>query len=556
MIRSTSRILLAASAAAAFAASPASADDYCVDTSPCSTANVYSDTSLQAALDAAAAHPGPDRVLVGEGTYTGSFDAGKDSATEIVGEGAGETVIVSSGLSQIALSVDGKDASVSRVKVARGAGGGAALRLSNGARGRELLVFTSGNAGAGVELSGGGVIEGSWVNGPVNGSAVSVSGGANRVRWTTLNGGATGVRLAQFANAAVERSRLQGFSFYGVYVDGGSAKVEDTLVDARAASASGIAVAARSYSDVNGPIGLELKRSTVVGGGAGQTGVLARGDNAGEQVTAAVRDTVIHGFGKPTECSTADGGTAYLYGTHNNLPAQGNVMATCVGPSSGWKVDHSAHEPNFVNADGGDFHPSPDSGLVDAGNPAATPGSDAVDNMGMLRVVDGDGDGKAVHDIGAFEYAPPQPTEPPAPAEPDPVAAPEPTAPAADNQPGTPAPAADPPATPETVTHAQEASTPAQESVTPARDTVAPVITAVRVKRGRRVSFSLSEATQVTVITQLRKSTRRTRAVAGRAGANAVRLPRLKRGSYRIRVVAVDLAGNRTVSPARRLVVR
>ena len=73
-----------------------------------------------------------------------------------------------------------------------------------------------------------------------------------------------------------------------------------------------------------------------------------------------------------------------------------------------------AAEPAFVDEIGGDYRLRPDSALIDAGvepdeyawdyhDPAdaPSPGADAV-----TRAVDGDGDGVAEHDVGAFEYRP------------------------------------------------------------------------------------------------------------------------------------------------------
>ena len=70
----------------------------------------------------------------------------------------------------------------------------------------------------------------------------------------------------------------------------------------------------------------------------------------------------------------------------------------------GFDVDgHSlTSDPLFANAANGDLHLQEDSPAIDAGDNTQCP---PLDLQGVLRPIDGDGDGSAICDMGAFEYS-------------------------------------------------------------------------------------------------------------------------------------------------------
>ncbi len=79
------------------------------------------------------------------------------------------------------------------------------------------------------------------------------------------------------------------------------------------------------------------------------------------------------------------------------------------------------------------------------------------------------------------------------------------------------------------------------------RDTIAPKLDRVsvkRVRRGARVRFRLSEAGKITVKLTRRGQKAKTRTVTVRKGVSAVTVKGLRKGTYRVRVSAADLAGN------------
>jgi hypothetical protein len=186
-------------------------------------------------------------------------------------------------------------------------------------------------------------------------------------------------------------------------------------------------------------------------------------------------------------------------GSGTNIAGDPLLVATPAGTLSGADLSLQAGSP-----------------LVDRSDPAQVNAGE-LDFAGAARSLDGDGDGSAAPDIGAYERAA--------------VACPPPV-------------------------------------LTPpvAADTVAPVLSRLRVAK-RKARFDLSEAAKVTLVVQRARPGRRfgthcvakrligkhcTRWVrvrklslpAAKTGANAIALGRLGRGRYRVRATAVDAAGN------------
>jgi plastocyanin len=84
----------------------------------------------------------------------------------------------------------------------------------------------------------------------------------------------------------------------------------------------------------------------------------------------------------------------------------------------------------------------------------------------------------------------------------------------------------------------------------PPPDTTAPVIGGLKVK-GRKVSFSLSEAASVKLTLKGKTTTHN-----GKQGRNVIRLKKLRKGRYTLKLVATDAAGNHSAAAKKRFRVR
>lgn len=408
--------------AVAFALLPtatAGATDYCVlpETS-CSPGNRFA--TIQSALDAATS-PGADRVLIPAGTFavpSGGLSYFGDQV-EVVGAGQGTTVLngPTTPSFEVVLGIThgGGGRSVVRgltVNVgpvdAISATPNFGVKVRGGVDLRDLLVHADGRA-VGVDLDSASTLSSSRVALPLELSSltrgvVATTGttGAAIIRDSTIeanlavgNGGGTEIRL--------ERTAIKA-SIFGVWGGRGFVFADNVLVEmADFASAGAWAFGTRGDS-VAGSSYIEVRNSTAVGGNAGTIGVLAESGN-GTPATAVVTNSIIRtpGVSLKRRYEISSGAAADITANHNAFhPAA--VIDDDSGHGSIVNIAPRTDDPLFLGGSGpGRYRLRHDSPLIDAGNPGSAP-IPPNDFNGDPRIVDGNGDGNAVRDLGAYEY--------------------------------------------------------------------------------------------------------------------------------------------------------
>jgi hypothetical protein len=127
--------------------------------------------------------------------------------------------------------------------------------------------------------------------------------------------------------------------------------------------------------------------------------------DSSSDVKVTVTNSVLRGFAHPLRADGGGPGSVDIAASYSDYSATGNIDNAQVGGISESAIS-TVGDAAFAGP--GDYHLAAGSPLVDAGDPAAAQG---LDLDGNPLVTDGNHDGIARRDIGAYEVAGPLPGE-------------------------------------------------------------------------------------------------------------------------------------------------
>jgi hypothetical protein len=498
--------------------SAASAADYCVDTA-CAGTNV---NSIEQAFEFADDDSALDRIYLGPSVYTAQNSWGftyNGSPIEIIGAGRGKTILTAPPSSSRILSMAAvKGTSIHDLTI----------RIPEWAS-QPMIGLESVNdvkrvnvtedpkqlkAHTGAHIWGGATLEDSSVDMGGDGPGVVFYAGGGAVRDSVIRG-KVGIETV-YGGVSIERSRVLAYDV-GVQADRDVITISDSLIHLMGYSNVGTGIRADTQSGSGTNVTVKADGVTISTPSFSNYGGVSAStfDAPGLSAEVDLTNSVVRGA--PTALS------AYAFGMGG---ATVKAAYSDYDPAENKHLGGSAHidesnvsnvgDAGFADAANGDFHLLPGSKLLDQGDPA-TPQNLDLDRNPL--VADGDADGSARRDMGAYELQPPAP---------------------AAGEPGGEQPGGGEPG-----------------GGQPAPDTVAPVIRGIRMTR-KGVRYSLSETARIG-LTIKRADGRRYRTVArlarnGAAGRNALRFSRrlsrrtLRPGRYRAVIRATDAAGNRSAA--------
>ena len=513
-------------------AQPALATDYCVQ--PNTTCGGTQVDKLQVALDLAAFSPNADRIFLGTYKYIAPVATGftydrNDGPVEIVGAGNGNSVITGqSGGSHVVLRMfGGPGSSLHDLEIKMpDSVATSTIALWTNAVAKHISVvdnpITNANPRSGVALDGG-VLDDSAVQMQIHGQTggVSFQSAGGTIRDSTV---AARVAVASSYGGVVDRTGISA-SAVGVGASRGVTTVTSSEI----------------YVDGLGSMGIDAsvnagENTTVFADGVniigtpGQTPIAVSATTSyapASSVDVTVKNSIIRNFTTALDAGASGAGHAHITASYSDYSAPSHTSGASAAIS----------ETNILNtgvAEGDEgWVQVPGSPLIDAGDPAEAQGLDYVGNP---LVTDGNLDGNARRDIGAFEFPGPLPGAGDQPAaQADPTAAPT-------DQAQVPAPVAAP------------------ARVMPLVSGFSTLRKRFTIPRGTRFSYKLNKAATVVVAIKRSGHTVAKLTRPAKAGANSIRFSgrigkrALRPGRYRAEIRATDATGNH--SAVRRLSFR
>ena len=221
------------------------------------------------------------------------------------------------------------------------------------------------------------------------------AGGTVRVLESTFSG-YFGLQLNGPGRTIVQRTAIDA-QVIGIAMFDGRLAASSTSIRLRSGPFGGTVQAIYIASGTSETVSADLRQLTIDGSAVGNDrGIEATA--SGGTASASVRGSIVRGF--VSDLYTSGSGATITVGT-SDFSTSSAPSGTIDTTSLGGNVDT---DPGYVNAGAFDYRLAVNSPLIDkaGGDPIATDES-PTDLARATRIVDGNGDGTAARDIGAFE---------------------------------------------------------------------------------------------------------------------------------------------------------
>jgi hypothetical protein len=375
--------------------------------------------TIQQAIEVAT---GGDTILVAPGTYQENINFLGKAITVQSEAGADATVIDGGHAESVAsfVSAEGASAVLSGFTLRNGfnslAGGGIQISYSSPTITHNIVVDNAACAGAGISINFGSprVQQNTILNNAQagctggGGGGISIGGaGSALIVENTISGNATGgfgggISLFAAGTPTITRNIISGNTTPGSgggisMVNQSDAMITGNLIAGNTAGTGG-GVYWLVPSGARGPF---LVNNTIADNASSQgSGIFA---DAFDAQALVINNIVVAPSGQTAVlCGSFNDTNPPIFRNNIVFSSGGSAYSGC-GNVTGTNGNLAA-DPLFAGADHGDYHVRRGSPSIDAGDNNA-PGLPASDLKGFSRILDGDGNGTAVVDMGVYEFS-------------------------------------------------------------------------------------------------------------------------------------------------------
>jgi hypothetical protein len=373
------------------AAAPAQAalGTVCVGPVPAGTACSTTRASISQAISDPNLASG-DVIRVGSGTYTDGpyvLPAGVSLRGSGAGVSAAATKLTLLAGAQTYVTNNGGTVADLRVDVSTG-NGATGIATTGGTLDNVVVVAQGATNVNGLQSQGAQVHDATVsVLGGSGNTAIRSLGGNLLYSDSTWSGGAVGYRLVSGTDH-VSRVTVK-LADTAISVEGGTLNIDDSVIDLGTTGQTGLQAKPSGTADT---ATANVTHLTVVGGNGSSRGVAADAAGAGTlTANITLTNSIVRG---PTTSLVRSAGAGH---TANFTVSRSDYQSTSpTAPTDGG--GNLNVDPAFINAATGDYHLRATSPVVDKGSLGTS-----LDRDGKARSFDGDKDGTAVPDMGAYE---------------------------------------------------------------------------------------------------------------------------------------------------------